>query len=140
MLSQFQVIRIQRIENGHMPNSSFDSRHFCVALLRIPTVALLCLARARTGPLHDQAQSPWQFFQKRLLQLLFIQCLGLDKLYREQCQSIRLNPTFFGPRTGVGRQAANCGVGFQCFTTPVRSRNPELEGHVYRWASPTDWR
>ena len=61
-------------------------------------------------------ESPWQFFQKRLLQLLFIQCLGLDKLYREQCQSIRLNPTFFGPRTGVGRQAANCGVGFQCFT------------------------
>ena len=42
----------------------------------------------------DQAQSPWQFFQKRLLQLLFIQCLGLDKLYREQCQSVRLNPIF----------------------------------------------
>ena len=104
---------------------------------QLPCSALPAHERVRY---MDQAQSPWQFFQKRLLQLLFIQCLGLDKLCREQCQSIRLNPTFFGPRTGVGRQAANCGVGFQCFTTPVRSRYPELEGHVYQWASPTDWR
>ena len=58
---------------------------------QLPCSALPAQERVRY---MDQAQSPWQFFQKRLLQLLFIQCLGFDKLYREQCQSVGFNPIF----------------------------------------------
>ena len=89
--SSFQVV-FRKWGVGHV-KFLFDSRHFCLVLLRIPPVALLRLSLAQELVRYmDQAQSPWQCFQKRLLKLLLIQSLGLDKLYREQVPIGRLQP------------------------------------------------
>ena len=87
------------------------------------------LSRKNWSATWIKRKAPWQCFQKRLLQLLLIQSLELDKLHREQCQSVGFNPIFnsshsssSGPASAFGsilyRSGMNKKIGrnFEVFT------------------------